>query len=564
MLKGNFTYIAFVAVLALLGIGGYVFVPKLVDISDEPEPAAVAAKPEGGQAGADTDPGAKVASKAASDEEAGTPQETASGEAASEPGEELSVPGFDVLRVEPDGSTVIAGSGEPNSRLQIINGEEVIATAEIGPSGDFAAVLDEPLAAGDYQLRLKSVMPDGRESVSEDVATVSVPEKENGQLLAMVGKPGEASRILTPPQPAAAKTGRPKEIARAETEAGFAMSDIPALPEGAELLAGSAPKTESEGTAAVDAASPEADDVQAAGSSVAPATQVEERAPAEMAALAPDSGSTGGEEDIAPQATSEESVRVDAVEIEGDKIFIAGAATPGYKVRVLADGAPVGMAEANGSGRFIVESVTDLPVGDHEIAAELIDPDTDQVVLRAIVPFHRPEGERMAAVAGEAESAIATEAGSASAADTGGSVSDSTGGVADAGGAAPSPQEQASPSASGESVPAASPGATAGQAAVSTAVANSTDAGPETVEQAPLQAAAGSVIIRRGDTLWEISRRTYGQGVRYTTIYLANQQQIVDPDLISPGQIFSVPDEPIDNALEVHHDLIEGRKPAPR
>ena len=51
------------------------------------------------------------------------------------------------------------------------------------------------------------------------------------------------------------------------------------------------------------------------------------------------------------------------------------------------------------------------------------------------------------------------------------------------------------------------------------------------------------MIIRRGDTLWQISRRLYGQGVRYTTIYLANQDQITDPDLIEPGQIFGVPGE---------------------
>src|SRR5690606_4934226 len=44
----------------------------------------------------------------------------------------------------------------------------------------------------------------------------------------------------------------------------------------------------------------------------------------------------------------------------------------------------------------------------------------------------------------------------------------------------------------------------------------------KTIEQAPLIDSHNSVIIRRGDTLWQISRRVYGQGVRYTTIYLAN------------------------------------------
>lgn len=47
--------------------------------------------------------------------------------------------------------------------------------------------------------------------------------------------------------------------------------------------------------------------------------------------------------------------------------------------------------------------------------------------------------------------------------------------------------------------------------------------------------------ITRGDNLWQISRRTYGNGQRYTVIYDANQDQIRDPDLIYPGQIFVLP-----------------------
>jgi nucleoid-associated protein YgaU len=51
----------------------------------------------------------------------------------------------------------------------------------------------------------------------------------------------------------------------------------------------------------------------------------------------------------------------------------------------------------------------------------------------------------------------------------------------------------------------------------------------------------GAVIIRRGDNLWTISRRTYGRGVRYTTIYQANHEQIRDPHWIYPGQVFMLP-----------------------
>jgi nucleoid-associated protein YgaU len=65
---------------------------------------------------------------------------------------------------------------------------------------------------------------------------------------------------------------------------------------------------------------------------------------------------------------------------------------------------------------------------------------------------------------------------------------------------------------------------------------------PETV--APKREHAdGAVIIRRGDSLWRISRRVYGHGTRYSTIYLANQDQIRDPDRIWPGQVFKVPEK---------------------
>jgi nucleoid-associated protein YgaU len=38
-----------------------------------------------------------------------------------------------------------------------------------------------------------------------------------------------------------------------------------------------------------------------------------------------------------------------------------------------------------------------------------------------------------------------------------------------------------------------------------------------------------------------LARRTYGEGIRYTTIFEANKNQIKDPDLIYPGQVFALP-----------------------
>lgn len=61
-------------------------------------------------------------------------------------------------------------------------------------------------------------------------------------------------------------------------------------------------------------------------------------------------------------------------------------------------------------------------------------------------------------------------------------------------------------------------------------------------DQAASNLPAGqSVVVQPGASLWRIARRTYGDGIRFSLIYEANQTQIRDPDLIYPGQIFSVP-----------------------
>ncbi|HJR21020.1 MAG TPA: LysM peptidoglycan-binding domain-containing protein [Dongiaceae bacterium] len=53
--------------------------------------------------------------------------------------------------------------------------------------------------------------------------------------------------------------------------------------------------------------------------------------------------------------------------------------------------------------------------------------------------------------------------------------------------------------------------------------------------------AEGRIVVQPGNSLWKIARESYGQGVRYTVIYEANKDQISNPDLIYPGQVFAVP-----------------------
>lgn len=49
------------------------------------------------------------------------------------------------------------------------------------------------------------------------------------------------------------------------------------------------------------------------------------------------------------------------------------------------------------------------------------------------------------------------------------------------------------------------------------------------------------VVVQPGNSLWRIARRTMEDGFAYTIIYEANKEQIRDPDLIYPGQIFEIP-----------------------
>ena len=479
------------------------------------------------------------------------------------------VPSFDVLRVEPDGSTVIAGSAEPNAKLEIVDGEKVVTTTNVGPSGDFAAVLDNPLPPGDHELVLRATGKDGKPVNSEEVATVSVPKDDSTQLLAMVSKPGTASRIITAPS---AKQGR-VTAAGQNAPAANAQGNATNTPDA---------KPQQDGSNTVASANP------AAGTTTPPAT-------------------TDGQLDV----------MVNAVEIENDHIFVAGTTKPHAKVRAYADDKLIGEIVAGADGHFVVDGVMPLTVGDHKIRVDVLD-DAGKVVVRTSVNFTRPEGNQVT-VAAQTPAASGAQTQSAAAAmvplDEGelaklregagkafallkGLFTDGKQPNVEQLAAARSGTEIALKSLSEfrpaisasanlkkisadastaalkalavlqalpkdpKSVGDALPGLDQMIAAITApaqaapaqpnAEVSSNESGPKTLEQAPLSQDTNAVIIRRGDTLWQISRRIYGAGVRYTTIYLANEDKINNPDRILPGQVFGLPKDALPNAEELH------------
>lgn len=330
-------------------------------------------------------------------------------------------PLFDVLRVQADGSVIIAGKADKDSHVEVVSGADVLGSTKAETNGDFAIIVSETLKPGDYQLVLRATMPDGRVATSIQTATVSIPEKLNGPVLALVEEPGKPSRMITVPE-------KPAEVAAATPVV------APALPAAGVPAAGAAATTEI---------------TKPTDSTALPAVEV----------------------------------GIEAVEIEGDKIFIAGKAKGVTTIRLFANDVLLGDTKPGEGDRFLAEMVHNMPVGDYLIRAEALAADGVTVVAKSSVPFQRIAGDNLSTSTASAD--------------------------------------PAKPADAAVATPAVTPAATAVPVVA--------------------QEVKKAVIIHRGDTLWQISRRVYGHGVRFSTIYLANKDAVNDPNRIYPGQVMTVP-----------------------
>jgi hypothetical protein len=48
--------------------------------------------------------------------------------------------------------------------------------------------------------------------------------------------------------------------------------------------------------------------------------------------------------------------------------------------------------------------------------------------------------------------------------------------------------------------------------------------------------------VKKGDCLWNIAKKYYGNGSKYPTIFNANKDKINNPNLIYPGQVLTIPE----------------------
>jgi len=47
--------------------------------------------------------------------------------------------------------------------------------------------------------------------------------------------------------------------------------------------------------------------------------------------------------------------------------------------------------------------------------------------------------------------------------------------------------------------------------------------------------------VKKGDSLWKVARKEYGDGCKWPLIYKANQNKIKNPNMIYPGQKIHIP-----------------------
>jgi hypothetical protein len=322
-------------------------------------------------------------------------------------------PSFDIVRVSPQGDTVVAGRAAAGAEVTLKSNGQAIGSATADASGQFVILPAKPLGPGGRELTLSARDAAGDKTLGSAPVIVAMPATPN---------PGAPNPGAPLPAPAAA----------AAPEAPAVIAATPPHPGGVPLVmlapAGAAPRV---------LQGPGAD----AGSTKS----------ARLSLGVVDYGATG-------------------------QIRFAGSAPPGAMVRLYIDNHPAADITADAQGHWAAEPGQAIAPGTHILRLDQLAPGSSTVQARVELPFQRADLSAHAAAA----HAAAAHAGAS---------------------------------------PAAAPAVAAAMPA-----------------QGP-----GQVIVQPTQSLWRIARRVYGEGIRYTDIYAANSDLIRDPNLIYPGQIFTLP-----------------------
>ena len=209
-------------------------------------------------------------------------------------------------------------------------------------------------------------------------------------------------------------------------------------------------------------------------------------------------------------------VGIDAVDYDAaGNIVFSGSGEPGSTARLYVDNAMVGDAVVGPDGRWTFSGTAKVEPGVHKLRVDAVDA-AGKVLSRIEVPFFREEQKTVADATPPETPPAATET------------------KTDATKTEPEPAAPATTDAGGEQPAVKTDSGATTPPAVGT--------GEQPADATPPKPKVGRVVIQPGNNLWRISRVLYGKGEKYTVLYEANKDQIRNPDLIYPGQIFQTPD----------------------
>lgn len=469
-------------------------------------------------------------------------------------------PRFDIVRVEPTGETVIAGIAEPEAMVEILSGPEPVASAEANERGEWALVLETPLPPGTHDLGIRATSPDQSQvTLSDQRVAVSVPENADEAPLVVLNQPDAPSRVMQVP-------------AGAESAAGPAVAAAQAQ---ADAMAGTPPSGETEVASAPQAEPTVEMSTGSEGAKMATASS--EAAPGSMETPAPETGTALSTPEPEPMAESSMASDTTGGAAAPPETNVAAAPTPMSAPSATSDAAAPPAAAGSEAPAAMGETTSEMPPAPEPssttemAAAPTASSEAPAAPETAAGGTSVAEPEVKPPMVAEVPPPPAPEVGVAA-------VEAETNGALYIAGTATTPEPvrvyvddeflgETTPTESGtwlletkrelapdeytvraDQVDAGS-GTVVARAEVpfarEIAVATLKPVG-ETVAAGTAEASGSvaspmTVIIKRGDNLWRISREMYGRGIRYSTIYQANRDQIRNPNRIYPGQVFVLP-----------------------
>lgn len=403
-------------------------------------------------------------------------------------------PSFDIVRVAPDGQTLVAGVAPGAQEVFVLLDGVEVGSAVVDGSGKFVAFLDLPASSQPRVISLVSQTTDGRIDSADQVIlapSVQVAQAETpAPQTAQADPPVETEQAEAATSDVAtdssASVGRSAPQAAAVAEAASPTDDVEETSTGEPTAAAdavTAPQRDTSGTTVAEATTDSAT-AEVTGTTTEATTDTSGASdqPVETAAVAPDivMPEPAQADNTEPQApavilSTEQGVEVlqtggatpdvldqialDAITYEtAGLVALTGRGTVDGFVRVYLDNKPVLTTAVAPDGRWRAD-LPEVDTGTYTLRVDAVDKD-GVVQSRVESPFRREDPVALAAA----------------------------------------------------------------------------------IDEGKASALISVVTVQPGNTLWAIARDRYGQGPAYVRVFEANRDRIRDPDLIYPGQVFTIPD----------------------